>query len=1055
MRPAIFITFLALLCLSLPASFAFSRTSTSTRVPSSTWSDFISRDRPEDETGNAPRLNASAVATTVVLNSSKFDSGAACTANSWTSVDLTQQTGDWWHVDTFAQAPWGGTSTPQGITFSPIQDGRSMWMAAVPPTGGPVNTVLCGYVTLPGYGNSWTQSFCSKACQSTSGGPTSNLDVAFRLKFDTEPSYDGTVLEYTTDCTGNTGWTEIDGGPNSAGWCGAGTVTVAESYAVGPGPVKVRLHFTSDTSWSDQDGLYNGFGVAVDSLTWEGLPVEDFENQPVGSHSSLDWQSCNTPGFGNYMALFKKVSGANYEDQCLNNFGCYWAAIFNSTEFYSCGSPSQPSQKVVPHHNTRGEYIANEIWSPNMTFSGSGSEFRLRYTVYRDLPLDNLVFHTWRVRTLDAGGCPGAWKESGDLLYGDSKDWAVVEHSIGPLVDINNGTALQVALGVVDMCRLWCGVYGSGQCHSPAPYFDSVKVLRVSTVGPQWSVRPVETFQDTFAANGTLTGTARADEALDIKPAASPTFTPGDSAVVFSLVDPKYVSGVGTLSSGLLADPNISTFVGRHKTKRQVYGYFTVTPFSAAKIGPAISEGPGGQSNRYPYMGTVAAGGKTWAQVRMDYTYTGSIGVPDPGGNLPYVANRFNVDLNDNLFTPGDTVSYFYSASSLDGTNYFSTEFGTTTDINAIAANPMEFTILPAGGYNHGGSILYVDGVDGLGNQPYWDGVFMLLGGASKIDRFDVRDPSTGTANRPASRVANVAAQLNAAYKVILWDTGTLSHTVGDGSGNPIKTDDYAMLNTFLGNLTQRGGVYLGGDRVAEFLNGYASASAATFRGTYMPFTLINANHRLAPSVFPISPAIKAWPGRAFTSGLNNDFIAFGGCPQLNDFDVIGASGPSRVEMSYNTASTPNGAVLSNSAGNAGVMMSGFSFAAIRDDELDGIFDRALFLRDMLVWMGQFINTDAGDSPDRSTLSQNYPNPFNPQTTIAFSIAQRANVYLAVYDVSGALVRTLANEDRPAGAYELKWDGRDDKGRAVASGVYFYKLNAGSFTQTKKMVLLK
>ncbi|HKW13062.1 MAG TPA: hypothetical protein VJS69_01110, partial [Candidatus Krumholzibacteria bacterium] len=271
--------------------------------------------------GAAPHLNASAVATTVVLNSSKFDSGATCVANGWTTVDLTTQTGDWWHVDVFADAPWGGTSTPAGITFSPIQGGRSMWMAAVPPTG-PVNTVLCGYAALPGYGNGWNQSFCSKACLATSSGPTPDLDVAFKLKFDTEPTYDGTVLEYTTDCTGNTGWTEIDGG-----WSGAGTATVAASYPVGPGPVKIRLHFTSDTSWSNQDGLYVGFGVAVDSLTWESTSTEGFEAEPVGSHSSPDWQSCNTPGFGNYLALFKRTTGANYEDQCLQNLGCYWAAI--------------------------------------------------------------------------------------------------------------------------------------------------------------------------------------------------------------------------------------------------------------------------------------------------------------------------------------------------------------------------------------------------------------------------------------------------------------------------------------------------------------------------------------------------------------------------------------------------------------------------------------------------------------------------------------------------------------------------------------------------------
>jgi flagellar hook assembly protein FlgD len=90
-----------------------------------------------------------------------------------------------------------------------------------------------------------------------------------------------------------------------------------------------------------------------------------------------------------------------------------------------------------------------------------------------------------------------------------------------------------------------------------------------------------------------------------------------------------------------------------------------------------------------------------------------------------------------------------------------------------------------------------------------------------------------------------------------------------------------------------------------------------------------------------------------------------------------------------------------------------------------------------------------------TSLEQNRPNPFNPQTTISFTLAERTQVHLGVYDVDGALVRTLVNEPRAAATYESRWDGRDESGHAAASGVYFYKLTAGSFTQTKKMVLLK
>ena len=88
-------------------------------------------------------------------------------------------------------------------------------------------------------------------------------------------------------------------------------------------------------------------------------------------------------------------------------------------------------------------------------------------------------------------------------------------------------------------------------------------------------------------------------------------------------------------------------------------------------------------------------------------------------------------------------------------------------------------------------------------------------------------------------------------------------------------------------------------------------------------------------------------------------------------------------------------------------------------------------------------------------LEQNFPNPFNPQTTIAFSIQKASNVHLSIYDVTGSRVRDLVDEKRVPGAYRVVWDGLNQSGNSVASGVYFYKLTAGTFTSAKKMVLLK
>ncbi len=88
-------------------------------------------------------------------------------------------------------------------------------------------------------------------------------------------------------------------------------------------------------------------------------------------------------------------------------------------------------------------------------------------------------------------------------------------------------------------------------------------------------------------------------------------------------------------------------------------------------------------------------------------------------------------------------------------------------------------------------------------------------------------------------------------------------------------------------------------------------------------------------------------------------------------------------------------------------------------------------------------------------LAQNYPNPFNPTTTIAFSIAATSDVTMNIYDVRGMRVATLLRGRRDAGVHRIPWDGTDANGTRVASGVYFYRLTAGTFTATRKMVLLK
>ncbi|MDW7681054.1 MAG: FlgD immunoglobulin-like domain containing protein [bacterium] len=93
--------------------------------------------------------------------------------------------------------------------------------------------------------------------------------------------------------------------------------------------------------------------------------------------------------------------------------------------------------------------------------------------------------------------------------------------------------------------------------------------------------------------------------------------------------------------------------------------------------------------------------------------------------------------------------------------------------------------------------------------------------------------------------------------------------------------------------------------------------------------------------------------------------------------------------------------------------------------------------------------------PNNYSLSQNYPNPFNPETTIEFSLPKADFVELAIYDISGKIVRTLISEQKQAGTFRLKWDGRDENGALASSGIYFTIMKSGDFQQMNKMILMK
>ncbi|MDZ4122014.1 MAG: FlgD immunoglobulin-like domain containing protein, partial [Candidatus Cloacimonadaceae bacterium] len=94
-------------------------------------------------------------------------------------------------------------------------------------------------------------------------------------------------------------------------------------------------------------------------------------------------------------------------------------------------------------------------------------------------------------------------------------------------------------------------------------------------------------------------------------------------------------------------------------------------------------------------------------------------------------------------------------------------------------------------------------------------------------------------------------------------------------------------------------------------------------------------------------------------------------------------------------------------------------------------------------------------SPIISALYPNFPNPFNPDTNIRFSLAKHGNIDLSIYNLKGQKVKTLASGMMNAGNHQVVWNGMDDNGRSVSSGVYYYRLTTDHYNRTMKMVLMK
>ncbi|MBD3217525.1 MAG: T9SS type A sorting domain-containing protein, partial [candidate division Zixibacteria bacterium] len=276
-------------------------------------------------------------------------------------------------------------------------------------------------------------------------------------------------------------------------------------------------------------------------------------------------------------------------------------------------------------------------------------------------------------------------------------------------------------------------------------------------------------------------------------------------------------------------------------------------------------------------------------------------------------------------------------------------------------------------------------------------------------------------------------------YKNIVWFASTDS----------LAPEDVDFLESYL---DQGGQLFLTGQNIAE---GMASGPDSLFLRDYLKCDFDSSQERYA-----------------WLYGVDNTYIGADSLRLLLSYD--GASNQKSRDMlkDVDPAASANfmyvygnevqGIAGLEYSGDYRLVFWGFGFEGVTSLS-PVVSTRYEVMQKILDFLENGIVTDAEDEeeiseqvPREFALAQNYPNPFNPETRISYQLTRTMdNVSLKVYNLLGQEVKTLVNEPQDAGFYEVVWDSTDDSGNSVATGIYFYRLQAEDLTETKKMVLLK
>jgi hypothetical protein len=1023
-------------------------------------------------------LPAKAAEDTVWIADWSFDAAnGGCDDTGWTKIDnrILNDGSNYWHIDT----TFNGTNG--------IVDNAAILS----------KHDLC-WVSTSGYGNMWDYAIVLKY----RGAST----LSFNLISDSEPGFDFVTVEadsagasearvdYNLDPTTATASEFRTQLLSITGIKSTGSVSalVLPDFGVPATTHEAYIRFNSETAYSDEDGYYPtlwGAGLVVDNIAVTGslTYTENFESS-LNVNVSLVNSALALP-FGEWARLFKHITD---NDKCTENTTCAWLwsdplriALFPDMAF-------GPGSAVI--HSWLDDIIVGPWVSLVSTPSATGTVLSMRRCGAQSTAKSNIV-QNWSVRSQrmadntdtsalgDSIQCISSWGHAYSFNAFSSYTWGTNVWDMTSYLRPSS-TDIQLRLRVADAAlpyffgTLPPATYDPG----PGPYNDRIRIGRRILTGPTMNVGidtrtqlqecfPTEIFPGkTYYRPNTdtsaplypyLFGTCAFSLSTDLGiNKSSVNLIVGDSIYVPSIVDARNVGGIRSV---------------------KLYG--------------AITEGP--HAGKAPVPWSVGPNG--FFAVQAD-SAKGSSGV--------WIANAWFVDLDDTYFRGGDKFVYFWYATDAGGggaslpSGIAPATFppASVTDAENLTRGLYEANYLPTINWDPAyvarvqadangdlapnaaevanssqrNCILYYQHAvstnrrSGEINRTMFMYALDQLGYRSHYDVYD--NQGYGNTNNQLGGRATVPQA--SGYALIIMDNFRgLSADITDGIDLDAQKINQALWfrNYLAQGLTGRAGtasLWIFGEDCA-----YEKSINPLISTDFGLVTVVNDQAiAISPNVTGVGSA-TTWDNCTIPFA-GDQFALAGGCPAFRDYDGASATAGAVITHKYQAGTVfGTGAIVmnKNTTLHWNTVWMGFGFNDIRNTQnVPGHPDPSIQLMQKMLACLLPLNcrrspgvTDAGGDetsslPRVSALYQNTPNPFNPATTIHFDLAREGHVELRIYDAAGRAVKTLVNGSLAGGRnLPVTWNGMNDSGNRVPSGIYFYKLVTVDLTATKKMVLLK